>query len=54
MTDKINARYVVIIGEDEATSNSLTIKNLSDGEQITVPMENVDTYFSRIKLRERD
>ncbi len=34
---KIGARYVVIVGENEVGSNQFAVKNLSTGEQVSVP-----------------
>ena len=33
-----NADYAVIIGEEEAAAGTVTLKNLRDGEQQTVPV----------------
>ena len=37
--DASNARYAVIIGEDEVTSGKVTLKNLRDGSQQVVTKE---------------
>ena len=34
---KLNARYILIVGEDEAKSQSFALKNLNTGEQVSVP-----------------
>lgn len=40
--DKINAKYVVIIGEEEASKNEVSIKNLETGEQFNKSLEDLD------------
>lgn len=40
--DKINAEYVVIIGEEEASKNEVSIKNMQTGEQVNKSIENLD------------
>ena len=34
---KLNARYALILGENEAQSGNFAVKNLATGEQVTVP-----------------
>ena len=40
--DKINAKYVVIIGEEEASKNEVSIKNMKTGEQFNKSLEDLD------------
>ena len=40
--DKINANYVVIIGEDEVSKNEVSIKNMETGEQFNKSIDNLD------------
>ncbi|MFO3715185.1 histidine--tRNA ligase [Anaerococcus cruorum] len=40
--DKINAKYVVIIGEEEASKNEVSIKNMETGEQFNKSLEDLD------------
>ncbi len=35
--DKLGARYVLIVGENEVAANAFALKNLATGEQVTVP-----------------
>jgi histidyl-tRNA synthetase len=35
--EKMNARYVVIVGENEVKAESFAVKNIKKGEQVTVP-----------------
>lgn len=39
--NKINARYVCVIGEEEIKQNSVTLKNMQSGEQKTVELQNL-------------
>ncbi len=35
--DKMGARYILIVGENEVAANAFALKNLASGEQVTVP-----------------
>ncbi len=35
--DKIKARYILIVGENEVKANAFALKHLASGEQVTVP-----------------
>lgn len=37
--DKLNVKYVIVIGEDEANNNKVTLKNMVSGEQNTFVLE---------------
>ena len=37
LASRMNARYALIVGENEVKSNSFALKNLSSGEQVSVP-----------------
>lgn len=39
--DRIKSRFLVVIGEEEATSNQVTIKDMIDGNQVSVPLKSV-------------
>ena len=39
--DKLQIPYVVIIGEDEIKTNTVTLKNMKTGEQETLKIEDV-------------
>ena len=32
--DKINCKYIIIIGDDEVNNNIITLKNMVDGSQL--------------------
>ena len=44
--DRLKARYVAILGEDELSKGEIAIKNLVTGEQKTVALEEVVRYVS--------
>ena len=37
--DKLNVKYVIVIGEDEVKNNVVTLKNMTTGEQKTLTLE---------------
>ena len=39
--NKLGIPFVAVIGEDEVNSNTVALKNMSTGEQITVAIENI-------------
>ena len=39
--DKLNVRYVIVIGEDEVKQNLVTLKNMKTGEQQTISIDEV-------------
>ena len=43
--NKLNAEYVVILGEDEINKNIGIIKNMSSGEQTEVPLDTIHKNF---------
>lgn len=40
--DKINAKYAIIIGEEEVSNNEVSIKNLETGEQFNKSIDDLD------------
>ncbi len=51
--DKIGTHFVIFMGDDEIKSNTVTIKNFSSGEQVTVTLnEAVDIIKAGIKPSE--
>ncbi len=48
---KMNARYALIIGEDEINTESITVKHMDSGEQQTVKLSEVQSYLHE-KLKE--
>ena len=48
-SDKINAKYTIVIGDDELAGDSATLKNMSTSEQTTVKIsELVDELKKRL------
>lgn len=43
-TNKVNAKYACIIGENEILNNKVSIKNLSQSEQIEIHFDNLLTF----------
>ena len=39
IADKLNIKYVIVIGEDEAKNNVVTLKNMITGDQETISLE---------------
>ncbi len=35
--DKMGARYILIVGENEVAADAFALKHLASGEQVTVP-----------------
>ncbi len=46
--DRLSARYVLIIGDDEIASGKLKWKRLSDGSQGNLPFEEIVSFFQKI------
>lgn len=44
--DKIGAKYVAVLGDDELSKKEISVKNMADGTSETVPFENVVSFFS--------
>lgn len=41
----LNAKYVIVIGDDELKNSMLTIKNMHEGKQETVKLDKIATYI---------
>jgi histidyl-tRNA synthetase len=39
--DRANAAWAVIIGEDELSAGAVTVRDMTSGEQVPVPLEDV-------------
>jgi histidyl-tRNA synthetase len=44
--DRLNVKYVVIVGEDEIKAGRLTVKNLANGEQSAFTVEELTSFLS--------
>ena len=47
--DHSQARFALIVGEDEVAANQVTLKNLQSGEQQTLPLEPSDRIIQLLK-----
>ncbi|OFI05240.1 histidine--tRNA ligase [Clostridium acetireducens DSM 10703] len=47
--NKIDAKFTVVIGENELTSNKAKFKRMSDGEQFELELNNIDSIINIIK-----
>lgn len=47
--DRFNSRFVAILGEDELTKGEITLKNMANGEQMTLPLNEFTERFLEIK-----
>ncbi len=48
--DKMGARYILIVGENEVAAGAFALKNLSSGEQVTVPRAELAQKISGAKV----
>ena len=49
--NKLGAKYVIIIGEEELTKNIATIKNLSNGDQEQIPLDTILSHKKSLPLK---
>lgn len=47
--NKLNARFVLFVGGDEFNNRELVLKNLSDGKQENIKLDEFDLLISRVK-----
>ena len=43
--NRVMAKHVIIIGEEEIVSKQLTMKNMETGDQEKISIENIIEYF---------
>jgi histidyl-tRNA synthetase len=48
--DRLKARYVAVLGEEELKNNKINVKNMSTGEQVEVELGSFVQYFQGLKL----
>ena len=46
--NRLDAKYVILIGENEINNQSIIIKDMKSGEQNEVPVDQILTYFNNI------
>jgi histidyl-tRNA synthetase len=49
--NKLDAQYVIIIGEEELSKNIATIKDLSSGDQKKIPFESILNHIKSLPLK---
>jgi histidyl-tRNA synthetase len=47
--DRLNAKYVAILGDDELKNNKINVKNMASGEQEEVDLDSVVQYLQGLK-----
>ena len=48
-SDRLNAKYTAIIGDDELLKQEMNIKNMATGEQVELPFEKLESYLKENK-----
>ena len=43
--NKVNAQFVIIIGQDDTSKGEVIIKNMKDGSQINASLDHIENYF---------
>jgi len=46
--DRIGAKVTLVLGPDEAAKAEVTVKNLSNGEQVVIPQNEAATVIRKI------
>ncbi|MDD4123631.1 MAG: His/Gly/Thr/Pro-type tRNA ligase C-terminal domain-containing protein, partial [Bacilli bacterium] len=52
MADRKNAKYIILIGNDEMISNTVTVKNNATKEQVTIPVADLLDFFANDLIKE--
>ncbi|MBU8916580.1 histidine--tRNA ligase [Bacillus sp. FJAT-29953] len=47
--DRLQARYVAVLGDDELKNNKINVKNMETGEQVEVELDSLVNYFQGLK-----
>jgi histidyl-tRNA synthetase len=47
--DRVQAKYVLILGEEELKSGTVSVKDLATGEQVTVARNEIVSYLSDLQ-----
>lgn len=50
LANRLNANYVIIIGEDELNKGVVTFKNMQTSEQVELKLEDIGTIISQIEV----
>ena len=43
--NKVNAQFVIIIGQEDISKDEVIIKNMKDGSQINASIDTIENYF---------
>ncbi|QBP17974.1 histidine--tRNA ligase [Acetilactobacillus jinshanensis] len=54
MANKLDAHYTLTIGDKELKNNSVSIKSMDSGKQVTVPLDKVAKHFSDVVNKDFD
>lgn len=46
--DRLQAKFVLVLGEDELANNQIAVKNMDSGEQDTIELEQLNGYLQRL------
>jgi histidyl-tRNA synthetase len=46
--DRIGAKLTLVLGPDEAANGQVTVKNLSNGEQVVIPQNEAATVIRKM------
>lgn len=47
--DRLNARYVAVLGDNELKSKKMNVKNMSTGEQVEIELDSLISYLQQMK-----
>ena len=47
--NKLHAHYAIIIGDDEIQNKQVTVKNMKNGQQESIHLDNIQSYFNNTK-----
>ena len=50
--DRLKAKYVAVLGEDELANNKINVKNMATGEQVEVALATFIHEFKKLKIKE--
>ncbi|MDV2887610.1 His/Gly/Thr/Pro-type tRNA ligase C-terminal domain-containing protein, partial [Alkalihalophilus pseudofirmus] len=47
--DRLNAKYVAVLGDDELKNNVINVKDMATGEQVEVALDSLVEYFRMLQ-----
>lgn len=54
LANRLNARYVLITGEDEVKNNLVSLKDMLTGEQEQIKMDEIDKIIAKVEVHDDD